>query len=56
MVADAARLSMQMRWLVTQRMSARAFAPGRDVAGNSMIRKCFANSIDRIRENFATIS
>jgi len=56
MVADAARLSMQLRWFGTQPVSARDFASSAGVACKPMIGKRFANSIDRIRENLATIS
>jgi hypothetical protein len=56
MVADAARISAHFRRFVTQPVSARASAPCAGIVGNFMIRKRFANSIDRIRENFATIS
>jgi hypothetical protein len=41
---------------VTQPVSVQAFASYPGIDGTFMIRKRFANSIDRIRENFATIS
>jgi len=56
MVAEAARLSMQFRRFVRQPVSSRSSVSCARSAGNFLIRKRFANSIDRIRENFATIS
>jgi len=56
MVAEAARPSMQFRRFVTQPVSSRPSLSCARIAGNPMIRQRFANSIDRIRENFATIS